>query len=180
MRAAFAILLPLFGLFACTARQESDAARRDYDSRTDCLNGTFIVSENGRYGLVDSSGREILPTVYDDVYYLTDEIAAAFSGRNCEFFDRSGRRMAEAEMPATASPREILDIYLLRRDECRLTWDSILDKYSHLREYCKSEGASAAEAELMTEDIREALRTVIGPMEKDQKAAFETLYSDYR
>ncbi len=181
MRALSFILLPLIGTLACTApKEDTSAIRGDCDSRVDCLNGTFIVSENGRYGLADSCGREIVPPVYDDVYYLTDEIAAAFSGLGCEFFDRSGRRLAEAPVSGTASPSQLLEIYNTLRDECRLQWDNILDKYARLHEYCRSGEASAAKAELMAEDIRAALRTVGGPMEKDQRAAFEAEHSDYR
>ena len=180
MRTLLAILLPLtVTLFACCPAQEG-SSRRDYDSSIDCLNGTLIVSLEGKYGLVDTSGKEILPPVYDELYFLTDEIAAAFSGQDCGFFDRSGRRLAQTRAAGTLSPSELLDSYNALRDECRLAWDNILGKYARMHEYCRSGEASAAEAELMAEEIRKALRTVGGPMEKDQRAAFEAEYSDYR
>ncbi len=173
-------MFPLTITFACATPQEDAVSVRNYDSHVDCLNGTCIVTAKGRYGLVDNLGKEILPPVYDDICYLTDEIAAAFSGQSCEFFDRSGRRLAEATVSDTTTPSELLYIYKGYREECRIQWDCILDKYARLHEYCRSEKASAAEVQLMTEEIRKALRAVEGPMEKDQKAAFEALYSDYR
>lgn len=86
------LLLTLMAV-ACASRTEVRAVRPDYDTETDCLNGTMIVSVDGKYGLADTSGREILAPEYDDVYYISDEIAVAFTGQNVGFFDQNGRRL---------------------------------------------------------------------------------------
>ncbi len=172
MRMSPGIFLPLLALLSCSSAQEERTVQ-EYDSSLDCLNGTSVVSLEGRYGLVDSTGREILPAVYDELYYLTDELAVAFSGGECEFFDRSGRRLAASQALPGTDADELLALYRELREEGRALWDNILEKYSRFHDYCRSGDANAEQAALMAEDIRESLRLVTAPMEKDQQARFE-------
>lgn len=173
------LLLTLMAV-ACASRTEVRAVRPDYDTETDCLNGTMIVSVDGKYGLADTSGREILPTVYDDVYYISDEIAVAFTGQNVGFFDQNGRRLGETVMEGEASMDDLLAAYSKIEKMRREQWDSILASYEKLRQYCQSDSALVVTANIMADDIRAALQKVGGPMEKDQKVRFETEYSAYR
>lgn len=173
------LLLTLMAV-ACASRTEVRAVRPDYDTETDCLNGTMIVSVDGKYGLADTSGREILPTVYDDVYYISDEIAVAFTGQNVGFFDQNGRRLGETVMEGKASVDDLLAAYSKIEKMRREQWDSILASYEKLRQYCQSDSALVVTANIMADDIRAALQKVGGPMEKDQKVRFETEYSAYR
>lgn len=152
----------------------------DYDSATDCLNGTMIVSLDGRFGLTDTTGKEILPPVYDDIYYISDEIAVAFNGRNAGFFDRSGRRLGETMARNTDDVEEMLAAYSEIEKARREQWDSILASYEALRRYCQSDSASADRARLMANEIRAELQRADGPMEKDQKSRFETEWSAYK
>ncbi len=174
------VIFPL-AAFLAAACASSDNARSPlpaYDTETDCLNGTAIVSRDGRYGLADTSGREILTPLYDDVYFITDEIAVAFSGQTAGFFDRRGNRLGET-LTRDASPDDLLAAYSAMEKARREQWDSILVSYEALRKYCLSDSASVRTAALMADDIRAALRRVSGPMEKDQKHRFETGYSAY-
>lgn len=173
------LLLTLMAV-ACASRTEVRAVRPDYDTETDCLNGTMIVSVDGKYGLADTSGREILPTVYDDVYYISDEIAVAFTGQNVGFFDQNGRRLGETVMEGEASVDDLLAAYSKIEKMRREQWNSILTSYEELRKYCQSDSASAGTAALMADEIRAALQKVGGPMGKDQRLRFETEYSAYR
>ncbi len=168
------LLLTLMAV-ACASRTEVRAVRPDYDTETDCLNGTMIVSVDGKYGLADTSGREILPTVYDDVYYISDEIAVAFTGQNVGFFDQNGRRLGETVMEGEASVDDLLAAYSKIEKMSREQWDSILASYEKLRQYCQSDSALVVTANIMADDIRAALQKVGGPMEKDQKVRFETI-----
>lgn len=173
------LLLTLMAV-ACASRTEVRAVRQDYDTETDCLNGTMIVSLDGKYGLADTSGREILAPEYDDVYYISDEIAVAFTGQNVGFFDQNGRRLGETVMEGEASVDDLLAAYSKIEKMRREQWDSILTSYEELRKYCQSDSASVVTANIMADDIRAALQKVGGPMEKDQKVRFETEYSAYR
>lgn len=165
---------------ACTPRTEAQAVKPDYDTETDCLNGTMIVSLDGKYGLADTSGKEILPTAYDDVYYISDEVAVAFTGQDVGFFDRNGRRLGETVVVDEADVDGLLAAYSEIEKACREQWDGILASYEDLRRYCVSDSASASTATLMAEDIKTALQKVSGPMEKDQKVRFENELSAYR
>ncbi len=173
------LLLTLMAV-ACASRTETPDAKPDYDTETDCLNGTMIVSMDGRYGLVDTCGKEILAPVYDDIYYISDEIAAGFTGQTVGFFDRSGKRLGETMMEDNAAFEDVLEAYSKIEKACREQWDSILASYKELRKYCQSDSASAGTARLMADDIRAALQKVNGPMEKDQKIRFEAECSAYR
>lgn len=173
------LLLTLMAV-ACASRTEVRAVRPDYDTETDCLNGTMIVSLDGKYGLADTSGREILDPEYDDVYYISDEIAVAFTGQNVGFFDQNGRRLGETVMEGEASVDDLLAAYSKIEKMRREQWDSILASYEKLRQYCQSDSALVVTANIMADDIRAALQKVGGPMEKDQKVRFETEYSAYR
>ncbi len=173
------LLLTLMAV-ACASRTEVRAVRPDYDTETDCLNGTMIVSLDGKYGLADTSEREILAPEYDDVYYISDEIAVAFTGQNVGFFDQNGRRLGETVMEGEASVDDLLAAYSKIEKMRREQWDSILASYEKLRQYCQSDSALVVTANIMADDIRAALQKVGGPMEKDQKVRFETEYSAYR
>lgn len=173
------LLLTLMAV-ACASRTEVRAVRPDYNTETDCLNGTMIVSLDGKYGLADTSGSEILAPEYDDVYYISDEIAVAFTGQNVGFFDQNGRRLGETVMEGEASVDDLLAAYSKIEKMRREQWDSISTSYEELRKYCQSDSASVVTANIMADDIRAALQKVGGPMEKDQKVRFETEYSAYR
>lgn len=173
------LLLTLIAV-ACASRTEVQLGKPDYDTETDCLNGTMIVSLDGKYGLVDTSGKEILAPEYDDVYYISDDVAVAFSGQTVGSFNRNGRRLGETVMEGEASLDDLMEAYSKIEKTRRVQWDSILASYEELRQYCQSDSASTGTAVLMADDIRTALQKIGGPMEKDQKVRFETEYSAYR
>lgn len=164
----------------CSTHQKTSVNMPTYDTEIDCLNGTMIVSLDGKYGLADTSGREILAPVYDDVYYISDEVAVAFVGQNIGFFAQNGRRLGETVMEGEASLDDLLEAYSKIEKVCLEQWDNILSSYEELRKYCQSDSASVGTATLMADEIRVALQKVGGPMEKDQKVRFETEYSAYR
>ena len=167
-------------VISCSSRPEARMTKHTFDTETDCLNGTMIVSLDGRYGLADTCGKEILAPVYDDIYYISDEIAAAFTGQTVGFFDRNGKRLGEAMMEDKTAFEDVLEAYSKIEKTRMEQWDSILTGYEELRKYCQSDRASAETARLMADDIRTALQKVGGQMEKDQKLRFETERSAYR
>lgn len=174
------LLSTVFIVTSCAPHTEAENESHAYNTETDCFNGTMIVSLDGKYGLADTSGREILAPVYDDVYYISDEVAVAFAGQNVGFFDQNGRRLGETVMEGEASLDDLLEAYSKIEKVRREQWDNILSSYEELREYCQSDSASAGTAALMADEIRAALQKVGGPMGKDQRLRFETEYSAYR
>ena len=176
---AIFLLLTLTAM-ACTSRTEVQTATHVYDTETDCLNGTMIVSLDGEYGLTDTSGRVIMPVIYDNIYFLTDDVGVAFTGSLCCYFDKDGNRLGETDTDSETSPEVLLETYSKIERDRRRQWDDILGRYEELSRYCRSDSASAGDAELMAEEIRTALESVDGPMEKDQRARFESTYSSYK
>lgn len=174
------LLSTVFIVTSCAPRTEAENESHAYNTETDCLNGTMIVSLDGKFGLVDTSGKEILAPEYDDVYYISDDVAVAFTGQNVGFFDQNGRRLGETVMEGEASVDDLLAAYSKIEKMRREQWNSILTSYEELRKYCQSDSASVVTANIMADDIRAALQKVGGPMEKDQKVRFETEYSAYR
>ncbi len=164
---------------ACTGSDGQNDAPR-YDFGTDCLNGTMIVEADGKYGLADTSGKEILPPRFDDIIYLTDEMGAAFTGNVCSFFDKSGKRLGESIIKDGTSADRLLDIYTEIRSEQRARWDSILSGYEEFRRYCQSDGATEDKARMMAETIWTALAGIDTPMEKDQRVRFESEQANYK
>ena len=177
----FATFLFTALLTACSSadRKSAESPGDGYDTEENCLNGTMVVSKDGKYGLADTTGGEILPTDYDDVYFLTDELAVAFDGRLCLFIGKDGRRLGEAFAEPGSSPETLLRDYSRMERIRREQWDSILWLYGELRRYCQSDSATAETAALMAEEIKAEVRKVSGPMEKDQKARFESEYLTY-
>lgn len=174
------LLSTVFIVTSCAPRTEAENESHAYNTETDCLNGTMIVSLDGKFGLVDTSGKEILAPEYDDVYYISDDVAVAFSGQTVGFFNRNGRRLGETVMESEATFEDLMEAYSKIEKLHREQWDSILASYEELRKYCQSDSVSTGTAVLMADDIRTALQKIGGPMEKDQKVRFETEYSAYR
>lgn len=173
-------LLSALSAASCVRSGGQFSAPCGYDSQTDCLNGTMIVTLDGLYGLADTSGKEILPPRFDDVFYLTDEVGAAIKGDLCSFFDKSGDRLGESVIEGEVSADRLLDIYSSIRYGQRELWDVLLSDYEEFRRYCQSEDATEATASLMAEKIRASLRRIDSPMEKDQRLRFESEQAAYK
>lgn len=169
----------LFLLASCASGAGSGESGRVYDSQEYCFNGVSVVTLDGRCGLADTCGREILPPAYDEVTFLTDEVAAAVSGRLCIFVDRSGRRLAETVLPVNASAESLSETYEAAARETASKWDSVIYEYSALRRYCSSPGASADSARAMAGRIRAMLPATGGPMTALQRSLFETEFNEY-
>ena len=167
-----------FIVFALAAASCSQGIRSgDYDLSQDCFNGVTIVGRDGKYGAVDSSGKEILPVAYDDLWFLTDDIAAAFSGSGCEFFDRRGVRLAWADDASGLSADELLARYEKQRRIAAAKWEKVTVAYEYL---CTrvSEGAGLEEVKKLSEAVRAELRCAEGDayMDETQRQRIENAY----
>lgn len=175
MRTSYTILV-LLCLASCRHSDALTGQIPEYDSVTDCFNGTSIVSRDGKWGIISSSGNVVVPTVYDNVFYLTDELAAALTGTICGFYDRDGRRLVEIQVSsATPDPDALLAAYSNIREQDRRMWDGILESYQELSTLRSSDGATVQQAESLADGIRSGLGHISGPMDKDQQARFEAI-----
>ena len=146
-----------------------------YTTMTYCFNGTSIVSNLDKYGIIDTTGNVILPLRYDNITYITDEIAAAREkGLYC-LVDTKGHVLAECirdgEMTADEMAAWTEDI----SKKVRQSWDDVLAGYGELSDLCRSEAPDNEAIRKKAEEIRESLAKTVGSMSKDQKAQFESV-----
>ena len=146
-----------------------------YTTMTYCFNGTSIVSNLDKYGIIDTLGNILLPLRYDNITYITDEIAAAREkGLHC-LVDKKGHILAECIHDGEMSADEMTAWAEEVSKEVRQSWDDVLAGYGELSDLCRSEAPDNEAIRKKAEEIRESLSKTIGSMSKDQKAQFESL-----
>ena len=172
MRLIECILPVIAVLSACGGEMDKGhkiPAPEAYTTMTYCFNGTSIVSNLGKYGIIDTLGNILLPLRYDNITYITDELAAAQEkGLYC-LVDTKGhvhREMTADEMAAWAE-----DV----SKKVRQSWDDVLAGYGELSDLCRSEAPDNEAIRKKAEEIQESLAKTVGSMSKDQKAQFESV-----
>lgn len=178
MRLIECILPVIAVLSACGGERDKGhkiPAPEAYTTMTYCFNGTSIVSNLDKYGIIDTTGNVILPLRYDNITYITDEIAAAREkGLYC-LVDTKGHVLAECisdgEMTADEMAAWAEDI----SKKVRQSWDDVLAGYGELSDLCRSEAPDNEAIRKKAEEIRESLAKTVGSMSKDQKAQFESV-----
>lgn len=142
-----------------------------------CFNQRYIVSEGGKFGLVDKQKKEILPVVYDGISFITDDIALLSRFGSYMLSDKWGRIFAEG------SSREELedscqDLYDKVLEDDRLYWDSVIDAYSEFTSKCiELKTSRNAESILlpMKQKIADLLKMKRGHMTEDQQIRFKQI-----
>lgn len=172
-------ILPVIAVFGACGREGDKGhkipAPEAYTTMTYCFNGTSIVSNLDKYGIIDTTGNVILPLRYDNITYITDEIAAAREkGLYC-LVDTKGHVLAECirdgEMTADEMAAWAEDI----SKKVRQSWDDVLAGYGELSDLCRSEAPDNEAIRKKAEEIRKSLAKTVGSMSKDQKAQFESV-----
>lgn len=172
-------ILPVIAVFGACGREGDKGhkipAPEAYTTMTYCFNGTSIVSNLDKYGIIDTTGNVILPLRYDNITYITDEIAAARKkGLYC-LVDTKGHVLAECirdgEMTADEMAAWAEDI----SKKVRQSWDDVLAGYGELSDLCRSEAPDNEAIRKKAEEIRESLAKTVGSMSKDQKSQFESV-----
>ena len=124
-----------------------------------CFNGRFIVSSDGFYGIAGEDAAVILPSEYDEIEFLSDDIALAGQGRTFMLCDRNGRIIHKSpDKEWLIANNSVLYDNLLEED--RLYWDKAIEMLSDLSRRCQSvRSGKISRGEL------EALRIVKGDIE---------------
>jgi len=65
---------------SCTNRNASEVAEKEnqkisYDDSVYCFNGRWRIISNGLEGLSDGNGNVLIEPLYDEIYFLNDNIA---------------------------------------------------------------------------------------------------------
>lgn len=172
-------ILPVIAVLGACGREGDKGhkipAPEAYTTMTYCFNGTSIVSNMDKYGIIDTTGNVILPLRYDNITYITDEIAAAREkGLYC-LVDTKGHVLAECicdgEMTADEMAAWAEDI----SKKVRQSWDDVLAGYGELSDLCRREAPDNEAIRKKAEEIRESLAKTVGSMSKDHKAQFESV-----
>ena len=172
-------ILPVIAVLGACGREGDNGhkipAPEAYTTMTYCFNGTSIVSNLDKYGIIDTTGNVILPLRYDNITYITDEIAAAREkGLYC-LVDTKGHVLAECirdgEMTADEMTAWAEDV----SKKVRQSWDDVLAGYGELSDLCRSEAPDNEAIRKKAEEIRESLAKTVGSMSKDQKSQFESV-----
>ena len=146
-----------------------------YTTMTYCFTGTSIVSNLDKYGIIDTTGNVILPLRYDNITYITDEIAAAREkGLYC-LVDTKGHVLAECIRDGEMTVDEMTAWAEDISKKVRQSWDDVLAGYGELSDLCRSEAPDNEAIRKKAEEIRESLAKTVGSMSKDQKAQFESV-----
>lgn len=164
-----------FCISAGCGRTREPVPKPEFDTETYCFNGTSIVSKDGRWGIADTSGNIVLPLRYDNVAYVTDEIAAASEGTLRYLIDRGGNVIAETVSDTMLSDEALMDWAEEVSAGIREKWDRVLDSYAELARLCSASGTDKDSITSKAGEIREMLEEISGSMSRDQLSRFEMI-----
>ncbi|MBQ9888737.1 MAG: protein kinase [Bacteroidales bacterium] len=154
-----------------------DASGFRLEDTLDCLNGRFIVSSEGRKGLMDSTGRIILEPVWEEIEFLSEDVAMLSRGGFLQLCGPDGRVFAESTdkkklMGAFQSLYEKSLFEDMRR------WDEVISCLDSLSLACLSD-ETKEEVPLRFEDFRRRLESASGSITKNQALRISEIEERY-
>lgn len=187
MRAKFLIVAALsaaFLLAGCASSQEVTEPV-PIDESWPCFNGCNIVLQAGKFGLVADDGTLILPSVYDSIEFLDNDVALLSMEGQYSLCTRTGRVLirGESEKALRAGWPAILEE---TQEADRRSWEQVLQDYEQLCRRCKSSrGKRISRKEYagllaIRDKVMTSLQNAQGAPTTSQKARLEQLSADYR
>ena len=169
----------VFSLTACREGTPADVPVREevtYDDSLYCFNGRSLVSRDGRWGIVDTSGREILALEWDSADFLDDEVALLARSGIFYLCTRDGRIFAE-DVDSGVLERS----FRARLSEMQAAdyqdWDQVLDRLETLCDACLAARNHRLDDRIIQENanLRELLAGIQGGMTLDQQNRLERI-----
>jgi len=74
-------------------REKLSEALLKYDSFSDFSDGVSVVEKNGKYGLIDLAGKEVVPCIYDYISDFLDGFAAVEKDDKLGYIDKTGKEV---------------------------------------------------------------------------------------
>lgn len=181
----FHIILCLL-LLSCAHQQEVlDSVALPIEGQWPCFNGREIVLQGGRYGLVKENGEPVLPSEYDAIEFLDNEIALLTQGETGFLSDKDGRILAEDD-----SVDRLRNTWVTRVEEAReadrQSWEHVVQSYETLCKACKAQRgkhlnrSDFSRLQSLKETVIQTLQKATGHPTPSQKARLESLSADYR
>ena len=145
-----------------------------------CFNQRSIVQLQGKKGLVDVGGRQILAPEWHSIEFLDDEVALLSRSGKWFLCTRDGRLFAEGEDKALLEESFRARLDRMRDVDYRF-WEEVLTKLDALGEACLSSKSRRPDAQLRNSyaELLEILERRSGEMSKEQKERFEQIVSDF-
>ncbi|MBR1490661.1 MAG: serine/threonine protein kinase [Bacteroidales bacterium] len=143
-----------------------DAAGYRFTDTLDCLNGRFIVACPQGYGMMDNDGRLLLEPVWDDIEFLSPDVALLTRNALSYLCSSEGRIFAESTDRETLSS-SFQEGYERMLFEDMRRWDLVLDRLDSLCGSCLSPQGEAGSAAIF-ERTKESLHAVSGKMTHSQ------------
>ena len=156
----------------------SDAGR--WKSSVDCMNGCCLVEDStGLMGLADAhDGSSIVPPLYGELFFLTDDLLAGFEGGKWSFLDTSGHVLAVASGDAGDDADALLAEYRRIRRRQLDAWEEVVKGYERFCLLCASGDVSLDRAEAVAGDTRSADSLAVDALLSRLAGVVELPYSD--
>lgn len=184
------------GLYFILDSGGSRVMESGFDEFSYCFNGCAIVRDSIGYGLLSLSGKQLLPTEYCLIRFITPNLAAAVRGGHTTIVDCYGNAIAQTTLPMDSIVDNIAiynDMYAAKCEANRAYWDKVLDSYQELCSNCleakmvyktNREAAKGMLQQLLEQAsaISEELKGASGQMTPQQLERFRLIterYSDY-
>lgn len=143
-----------------------------------CLNGTMIIqSPEGLLGLSDTTGASILEPIYEDIYFITDDICVARKGLDYNIIHKDGHRLAQSEFLTDPTDEQLLSLLNSTERSDSESWELVLEGYSRFVEACRSSRAENVDS--LAAEVRSALALASGSMSDEQQSRFKALASSF-
>ena len=171
--------LPLAFLPACRNAapvREAEASRTAYEDSVYCFNGCYVVTLDGRRGLVGEGGTLIYRPDWDSIEFIDDDVALLRRSGICYLGTRDGRLFAES-----ASQEELegsfRDRFAAMQEADYLSWTRVLDRLDSLCDACLSAKIHPDDGRLLRERalLQDCLSKVSGRPGPEQKARLEQI-----
>jgi len=165
---------------SCSNGSSSEVSQEEvscisYEDSTYCFNGRWKIFSNGLEGLSDGQGNVLVEPLFNEIYFINDDIALLERSGLFYLANRDGRVFAEgtdkADLEASASKR-----YEQMLSEDLFFWDEILDDLESLGRECLSGGHKSRE---MYESLKERLSNAQGYMTESQICRFESIVENF-
>ncbi len=114
---------------------------RGYDTFEYCFNGCALVTADGKWGLVTTSGVEILQPEYDRIVFMASELVAAEKGAFTDVVDINGRLIYRVESSldeVVAQKGKYCSMYEMKLYGEEAWWNTVLDSYDSLSVKCRN------------------------------------------
>ena len=144
-----------------------------FDDTLDCLNGMYIVTRDGLKGLMDSSGALLLEPSWDEIEFLSGEVALLSKGGLFHLCGPDGRVFAEG-VDRESLAESFQGLYERSLFDGIRRWDEVMDNLDSLCWVCLSPDGTKDVAKHF-ERLRRSLQSASGKMTRNQSARMEEI-----